>query len=366
MLNLWRRHTKTCRHDSRESFKCSCPIWIDWTPPEGKRIRKPLGIRDWQAAQRRAREIEADGFSPNKSTITIEEALDKFEIDRYKGLQEPTIRKYKFFVRKLREFCKSRGFVFLNQLSVEECRNFRNTWNLGNLTDRKQLERFKSFLNFCVDSEWLKASPAKSLKPIRKDGEDESKADPFTEEEVQKILVACDSYDGDNRARLKVLTKFMLESGLRIGDAVTISKDKIVENKNKEYEVTLQTQKKKKSVKIPISAEIAREVLALDSETPFWTGKSDAEDCASLWRKAFARLFKVANVEGHPHQFRHTFAKRLFDGGAALRTVSLLLGHRREAITEKHYSNWIPERQAAVNADVRAARLKTAGTPAAH
>lgn len=209
-------------------------------------------------------------------------------------------------------------------------------------------------------------SPAKSLRPVRKDNDDESNAIPFDEEQVKKILVACDSYDGDNRARLKVLTKFMLESGLRISDAVTISKNKIVENKNKEYEIVLTTKKKKKRVQVPISTEIAREVLALESETPFWTGKSDAEDCASLWRKAFVRLFNAANVKGHPHQFRHTFAKRLLIGGVSIGTVSILLGHRRVAITEKHYANWIPERQDAVNAEIKAARLKIADTLTAH
>jgi integrase len=63
MLNLWRRHTKKCPHDEREYVRCQCPIWIDWTTTTGGRIRKPPGLRDWQAAQRRARDMEADGLT---------------------------------------------------------------------------------------------------------------------------------------------------------------------------------------------------------------------------------------------------------------------------------------------------------------
>jgi integrase len=53
------------------------------------------------------------------------------------------------------------------------------------------------------------------------------------------------------------------------------------------------------------------------------------------------------------HQFRHTFAKRLLIAGVPVGTVAILLGHRKVAITEKHYSRWITERQAVVDAAVR-------------
>ncbi len=56
---------------------------------------------------------------------------------------------------------------------------------------------------------------------------------------------------------------------------------------------------------------------------------------------------------GHPQQFRHTFVKRLLIAGVPVGTVAILLGHGKVAITEKHYSRWITERQAVVDAAVR-------------
>ena len=51
---------------------------------------------------------------------------------------------------------------------------------------------------------------------------------PFTEDQVKKILKACGAYEGPNREKLKVLANLMLVTGLRIGDAVTINKDRVV------------------------------------------------------------------------------------------------------------------------------------------
>src|SRR6266852_5236963 len=154
MLILWRRHTRKCPHASREFLKCRCPIWIDWTT-EGKRIRKPLNLRDWQAAQLRARHIEAEGLGTHNSVNTIDKAMEQFEVylTKQRNVREPTLRKYKFLFRRLREFCWSRGLIFLNQLSAEEASTFRNTWTLGPLTHVKQLERLKAFFRFCVDME---------------------------------------------------------------------------------------------------------------------------------------------------------------------------------------------------------------------
>ena len=86
---------------------------------------------------------------------------------------------------------------------------------------------------------------------------------------------------------------------------------------------------------------------------PFWSGESNAEDCAATWRKAFGRLFKQVGIEGHIHQFRHTFAKRLLLSGTPMETVSQLLGHKKTEVTQRHYNKWILERQQNMEAVVR-------------
>jgi integrase/recombinase XerD len=349
MLTLWRRHTKRCPSDTRESRKCQCPIWIDWTT-QGKRIRKPLGLRDWQVAQQRARGIEADGLLTVRAPITIKKATEDFEKDAEKNIRSTTLRQYKNLFRQLNKFCDSKGYVFLNQLGVVEVREFRNGWTLSPRTAGKHLERLKRFLNWCIENEWLTASPAKPLKSPKVGDTD---VVPFTEEEVGKILKACDAYEGGNRSRVKVLANLMLASGLRIGDAVTIEKRRI-EKTAEGYSVVLRTAKTGTRVSCPIPDDVAKSILALKDDFPFWTRKSDTEHAAANWRNILSKIFKAAKVKGHPHQFRHTFAKRLLIAGVPVGTLSVLLGHGKVAITEKHYSKWILERQAAVDSAVRA------------
>jgi integrase len=77
MLILWRRHIKSCPLNSREKLRCVCPIWIDWRIG-GQRIRKPIGLRDWQRAQQRARDWEAEGFADAGKVQIVKEACDRF------------------------------------------------------------------------------------------------------------------------------------------------------------------------------------------------------------------------------------------------------------------------------------------------
>ena len=350
MLNLFRRHTGKCPHESRDSLKCHCPIWFDWSMPNGQRLRKPLGLRDWQAAQRRARDMEADGITVVGEAVTVQRATDDFEKDAKTVIKSSTLKQYKILLARLNEFCKEHGYVFLKQLGVVEVREFRNSWTTYSpRTSGKHIERLKRFFNWCVENKWVESSPAKPLKSPKVGDTD---VVPFTEEEVKKILKACDDYQGPDQARLKTLTEFMLTSGLRIGDAVTISKSHIVKN-GKEYSVALRTAKTGTPVTCPLPDALAKTILAIEGQHPFWSGKSDLEDATKVWRKKFGKVFKDAGIKGHPHQFRHVFAKRLLVAGVPVGYVASLLGHGKVEITEKHYSKWMPERQAAVNKAIR-------------
>jgi integrase len=228
MLNLYRRHEKKCphKHEGRDHSKCRCSIWVDWRVA-GKRIRKPLGLRDWQVAQQRAREMEATGLVQGGAPITVDEAFKKFIADaEARNLRKSTLRKYDLMHRSLTAFCQNRGLLFLMQLDVDQVREFRNTWKLNSLTASKSLERLRSFFKFCLDSDWIAKNPAKAIKAGRVE---EAEVLPFTDKEIEKILKACDTFNG-NGQRIKALTQLMLRTGLRIGDASTISRDRFVED----------------------------------------------------------------------------------------------------------------------------------------
>jgi len=351
MLTLFRWHTKRCPHDSRDYIKCQCPIWMDWTLPDGQRVRKSLRLKDWQAAQRRAREMEADGIPSAGEAVTVRKAIEAFEADAKNAVKPSTLKQYKIILGKLNAFAKDKGYVFLTQLGVVQVREFRNSWTTYSpRTSGKHIERLKRFFRWCVENgdNWLKESPATPLKSPKVGDTD---VIPFTEEEVEKILKACKAYTGPNQDRLVVLTNLMLATGLAIGDATMMSKNRITKNGHG-YSVELRRAKTGTAVSCPVSDEIAESVIALDGETPFWTGKSDLEDLTKNWRKIYTKVFKAAGIEGHPHQFRHTCAKRLLVKGVPTAFVATVLGDGEEVV-RRHYSKWIPERQEALENAIR-------------
>jgi integrase len=166
-----------------------------------------------------------------------------------------------------------------------------------------------------------------------------------------RILKACETYKGDNRERLVVLTKFMLGTGLRISDAVTISKSKIT-NDSDGWMVELRTMKTGTAVACPIQNDLAKSIVKLQGDHPFWTAKSELEDRTKNWRKIYTRVFESAGIEGHPHQFRRRFAKRLLAKGTPMGYVASLLGNTEE-VCRGSYAKWLPERQNALSKAVR-------------
>src|SRR5882672_6528043 len=99
MLTIYRRHQKGCRHRSqgRKHRHCQCVIWVDGTLA-GVEIRESLKMRDWQRAQEKIREWEANGRHPieEAAPMTVKEACDKFIADaEARGLRATTLYKYR-------------------------------------------------------------------------------------------------------------------------------------------------------------------------------------------------------------------------------------------------------------------------------
>jgi integrase len=284
----------------------------------GQRVRKSLGLRDWQAAQRRAREMEAAGITTVGQPVTVKKATEDFEKDAENNIKDTTLKQYRFLFKRLNDFCQQRGLVFLRQLSVVEVRDFRNSWTTYSpRTAGKHIERMKRFFSWCVENHWLDQSPAKPLKSPKVG---ETDVVPFTEEEIERIMKACRSYKGPNRDRLIVLTLFMLATGFRISDSVTISKSKIT-NGSDGWMVELRTTKTGTAVACPIQNDLAKSIMKMDSDHPFWTGKSDLEDRTKNWRSGIqggwdkgtstpvpAYIRKATVNEGHPSRICGFFA----------------------------------------------------------
>ena len=352
MLTIYRRHAKNCphRHEGRQYRRCRCPIWVDGRL-NGVEIRKALGLRDWERAQQVIREWEARGALNCNSTeaVTLERLCEAFLADaEARGLQESTLRKYRQLVKQIKAFAAQEGLLFLKQWDLDAVRRFRLSWRDRGLTVVKKLERLRALFNFACASGWMQENPATKLKPpvVRP-----KPTLPFSRDEMMRILAACEHYPGDWR-RMKPLVLLLRYSGLRIGDAVRLRRDRI-----KNGRLFLYTQK----TGVPVWCPLPPFVLeALESFPPMnetyysWSGKSSRDGVARTYMARLKKIFRLANIpDGHAHRFRDTFAVELLLAGVPLERVSILLGHSSIKVTEKHYAPWVRARQEQLEHDVR-------------
>lgn len=349
MLTLFRRHLNACPHSSRRYRRCSCPIHVEGSL-RGEKIRKALDMTSWEAAENLIAAWNAAGEIGviRVDVPTIAEAVEKFLADAAsRQLKEPSLKKYRNLLnKKLLPFCAGKGWTRLAQLNVEALREFRSSWTFSPVTHEKSLGFLKAFFRFCETAGWLKSNPTASLKPPRFKPVPTL---PFSEEEIRKLLGACSTYNG-NGNRLRAVILLLLYSGLRIGDAVALRRDRLNGST-----LTLYTQKSGTHVRVPLPPKTIAALRKLPGKQYFfWSGngklKSAIEDC----RRSFAGLATQAKVDNaHFHRFRDCFAISLLEKGVPIEDVAVLLGHQSSVVTRRHYNAWIKSRQEHLEATVR-------------
>src|SRR5262249_52906119 len=193
MLIVHRRHIETFPHRNkgRDFKKYSCALWLDWRVGK-KRIRKPLGTRDWGVAQIQARKIEVEGITTKIIPATVEAACDKFLADaKVRQLKESSLRKYRQLFKQLKAYAQSHVIALLTNITTDELLTCRQSWNNTNLSAKKKLELLKSFFRFCVSAKLIPDNPAEAIKPPKIE---EVQVMPFIDAEMTKILRACDEH----------------------------------------------------------------------------------------------------------------------------------------------------------------------------
>jgi integrase len=164
------------------------------------------------------------------------------------------------------------------------------------------------------------------------------------------------AYDIEKRGgRIRALTELMRGCGLRIRDAVTLEKTRLLPNDD----LFLYQAKTGVPVYVPLPHHVAerlRNIPPGPKPNPryfFWSGNGDPKSAVAGWQRSFRRLFEIVKLEAadgtakrcFPHMFRDTFAVENLLAGVPIDQVSLLLGHKSVRITEKHYAPFVKARQ---------------------
>jgi len=316
----------------------------------GVRKRRSMGTRSWQHAQDRLTAMERGEPPPAiavDNSPTVAGAVESYMSDgRARKLAKSTLRRYQTALDPLATYFPGR----MSAITLESLGAFRAVrGQVAGASAAKELNMVRTFMGFAVDRKWIAENHAKKLKAPKID---QVPTMPFTPDEVNAILAACDLIDNPNpreiaraRLRARALVLLLLYSGFRISDAVQLLRSAVNFTTGKLL-IRMMKTKVPLYVRLPRVALDALKALPLESVYFFWSGTSLLSTAVGSARRTIACVLKLADVvDGHPHRFRDTFSVTLLQNGTDLRTVQLLLGHTSIKTTEKHYAPFVASMQ---------------------
>ncbi|MFZ0213585.1 MAG: tyrosine-type recombinase/integrase [Candidatus Acidiferrales bacterium] len=358
MLTIFRRHKKECPHRSegRDYRRCHCSIAVEGLLGDGY-IRASLKTADWNRAQDIAREWESEQrITGRQAPASIEQVTESYLADAHaRNLAAETIKKYRALFARLNEWARASGYELLRDVDVDALSRFRGTWKDGPRAGQKKLERLRAFFRFAQKRRWIADNPASELKAPKIPP---SPTLPFTQDEMLKILTATEAYREHaqshaklNAIRLRSLILILRYSGLRLGDAVSLSPDRL----SADDKLFVRTAKTGVPVKVKLPAYVAealRKTPMMDGRYWFRTTEAKLRTAVSRWQNRLSALSKSQGIAIRAHRFRDTFAVELLLAGVPMERVSVLLGHESLRTTERHYAPWVRARQEQLERDV--------------
>jgi site-specific recombinase XerD len=124
--------------------------------------------------------------------------------------------------KPLGNYADVHGYVMLDQITAADIDLFWANWKLGARAKGKRLTTLRAFFRFCVNRKWILESP---VSPDIKAPVGSSKAAnkaPFTDDEITRILAACDQVKVEWRRRALVSARRSISRRRVVTSATTL------------------------------------------------------------------------------------------------------------------------------------------------
>ncbi|MDR1603562.1 MAG: tyrosine recombinase XerC [Gracilibacteraceae bacterium] len=274
--------------------------------------------------------------------MLVDEALTRFTAyQQARNFSALTVAAYSADLERFLSFCAaeeglSRAELETEQLTVPVVRYYTRVLAGAGLSKRsiaRHAAAIRSFCKFLCREGILTLSPAQKLLTPKRDM---SLPRFLYREHTEKLLTAPDGDAAGRRDR--VLLELLYGSGLRVSELVALN----VTDADLEGMILRVKGKGRKQRIVPLTAPAARalgDYLATrgrPEEKALLLNRRGGRLSDRSVRRDLARLAAAAGLgqHVHPHMLRHTFATDLLDGGADLRSVQELLGHKRLSSTQ--------------------------------
>lgn len=380
-----KRHSDDCQEknkvkewqqigDSRK--RCSCLYWSCGVHGRGEGFkRRSTG----EASADRAKDVVRLRLETGKQTATLEPSrgtpvnLAIAEFMKYTadgGVKQSTLTKYKGFMQQLQAFADWKGITSVSELDQTAVLEFRRAWedkdagykrgrertegvplwranSIG--TCKRNAKTLRLFCRYCISRTWRTGDPTTALRfPKEPTSKSKEHVKYLTPGQFKAIMEECDisNHVSDyNKLRVKALILTMRWTGLRISDAVVLTENRISNGFLK-----VVTRKASTPVLIPIHPDLEDALSVLqpyDGGFLFWNKRKKDSSAATVQNNfgvRLAGLFANAGVQADSnhvsHMLRNTFAVDLLEKGVPIETVSIMLGHKSVATTERYYADF--------------------------
>jgi len=193
-------------------------------------------------------------------------------------------------------------------------------------TVNRKLASLSAFINWCETENLINNNPIKDIEIIK-----EVKTAPKALNELELKRLIREAYK-DNHVRNIAIIEVLVNTGLRVGELVSLTLDDISISPRKGH-LTVREGKRDNYREIPLNKDVRKALNNYIEERPdsssdkIFLGQRGPLKKSAIWR-IVKKYTDRAEVEASPHTFRHTFATRLLrDHDMDIITVSKLLGH---------------------------------------
>ena len=143
-----------------------------------------------------------------------------------------------------------------DQITTEDIDALRSFRKIAAATWVKHQEILRQFFGFCLKRKWIEDNPAaavdrpKNIKP--------NEVEPYTRDQVIRILMACDDFGRGpyERLRARAMVLLLRYTALRISDVALLEKARV-----RAGEITVRTMKSGKTVSLPVHPNSKRPLM---------------------------------------------------------------------------------------------------------
>ncbi|MHC8516837.1 tyrosine-type recombinase/integrase [Sporosarcina sp. ITBMC105] len=300
---------------------------------------------------------------PSNSNETLDEALNAFiHAKEAEGVRPRTVDNYREHIRYLSEYLRTKlGWrdILVNDLSSEVIRGYitylrtekpryegaegRQDTRIGLSvnTINIRLRTLRTMCRFWAREGITEHNAMENVKNVVGDTYEEVPG--ISDDGIDQLIA---SYDVNNFAewRDKVLVMLLLDTGLRIAEAVSLSVDNVDFRLNTVY-VPSQVAKNRRMREVPLSREVAKLLRQLHEESCGYFG-----DSPYIFHNAYGEPFTAGAFRTRlnrrkkrlgfsrlsPHMFRHTFCRNYLLNGGDLFTLQKIVDHADIETTRKY------------------------------